>query len=97
MIGTILNVKPIIALIDGALEPVGKARGKGKAIEMMISSIPDDVRKISICQIANMEEAQELAVILREKYFDAEVTIDELGPTIGAHLGPKAIGICYKW
>jgi DegV family protein with EDD domain len=97
MIGTILNVKPIIALVDGALEPVGKARGKSKAIEMMISSIPDNVKKISICQIANMEEAQEIAAILENKYKDAEVTIDELGPAVGAHLGPKAIGICYKW
>jgi DegV family protein with EDD domain len=97
MIGTILNVKPIIALIDGALEPVGKARGKSKAIEMMISNIPDDVKKISICQISNMEEAQELADILKDKYKSAGITIDELGPVIGAHLGPKAIGICFKW
>lgn len=97
LIGSILNIKPIIALIDGVLVPKGKARGKSKAIEMMISNIPEKVEKISICQIFNMEEALEIKEILKMKYPKVEITIDVLGPVIGAHLGPKAIGICFKW
>lgn len=97
LIGSILNIKPIIALIDGALVPTGKARGKNKAIEMMISNIPEKVEKISICQIFNMEEALEIKEILGKKYPEVDITIDVLGPVIGAHLGPKAIGICFKW
>lgn len=96
-IASILDIKPIIALIDGELVPTGKARGKKKAIEMMISSIPEKVRKISICQILNMEEALEMKEILKSKYPMVDITIDVLGPVIGAHLGPKAIGICYLW
>ncbi|MDF2674032.1 MAG: putative DegV protein [Clostridiales bacterium] len=97
LIGSILNIKPIIALVDGELVPIGKARGKSKAIEMMISNIPEKVEKISICQIFNMEEALEIREILKKKYPKVDVTIDALGPVIGAHLGPKAIGICFKW
>lgn len=97
LIGSILNIKPIIALIDGALVPTGKARGKNRAIEMMISNIPEKVEKISICQIFNMEEASEIKEILGKKYPEVDITIDVLGPVIGAHLGPKAIGICFKW
>lgn len=97
LIGSILNIKPIIALVDGELVPVGKARGKSKAVEMMISNIPERVEKISICQIFNMEEALEIKEILSKKYPDVDITIDVLGPVIGAHLGPKAIGICFKW
>lgn len=63
----------------------------------MISSIPDNVKRISICHILNMEEAEELKQILQEKYPNASVSIDEVGPVIGSYLGPKAIGICYKW
>lgn len=96
-IASILDIKPIIALIDGELVPTGKARGKKKAIEMMISSIPEKVRKISICQILNMEEALEMKEILKSKYPKVDITIDVLGSVIGAHLGPKAIGICYLW
>jgi len=96
-IGTLLNIKPIIALIDGKLEPIDKVRGKGKAIEAMIANIPQEVKKINICQIQNMEEAEEVKTILQTRFPKAEISLNELGPVVGSHLGPKALGICYKW
>jgi DegV family protein with EDD domain len=96
-IGTLLNIKPIIAVIDGKLEPIDKVRGKSKAIEAMISNIPQNVKRISICQIQNIEEAEEVRDILKAKFPNAEVSLSELGPVVGAHLGPKALGVCYKW
>lgn len=96
-VGTMLNIKPVIGLSEGKLIPIEKVMGKKKAIKSMISSIPDNVKRISICHILNMEEAEELKQILQEKYPNASVSIDEVGPVIGSHLGPKAIGICYKW
>lgn len=97
VLGTLLNIRPIIALIDGKLEPIDKVRGKKKAIEAMISNIPAEVTKISVCQILNMEEALEVTELLKDKFPKAEVMINELGPVVGAHLGPLALGICYKW
>lgn len=96
-IGTLLNIKPIIALIDGKLEPIDKVRGKAKAIEAMIGNIPDNVERISLCHIDNIEEALEVQAILKDRFPKAEVIIDDLGPVVGSHLGPKALGICYKW
>lgn len=96
-IGSVLNIRPIIGLVEGKLVPIGKARGKSKAVEMMIANIPSEVKQISICHTLNEEEANELKKIMEEKFTNAWVTIDELGPVIGAHLGPKAIGICFKW
>ena len=96
-IGSMLNIKPIIALTEGKLIPIEKVKGKKKAIKSMISSIPDNVKKISICHVSNMEEAEKIKEILQKKYQNASISIDELGPVIGSHLGPKAIGICYKW
>ncbi|PKM94111.1 MAG: DegV family protein [Firmicutes bacterium HGW-Firmicutes-1] len=96
-IGSILNIKPIIALVEGKLVPVGKARGKSKAIDMMVSNIPMDVKIISICQISALEEAEQIKHILSSKFAHAHINIDDLGPVIGAHLGPKAIGICFTW
>ncbi|MBC7960333.1 MAG: DegV family protein [Vallitaleaceae bacterium] len=97
LIGSMLKVRPVIALVDGKLEPVGKVRGKNKALELMMEQIPDTVEKISICHIFALEEALLLKAQLETKFSKAEVVIDELGPVIGSHLGPKAIGICSKW
>ncbi|SHJ35960.1 EDD domain protein, DegV family [Geosporobacter subterraneus DSM 17957] len=96
-IGSVLNIRPIIGLVEGKLVPIGKARGKSKAVEMMIANIPAEVKQISICHTLNEEEANELKKIMEEKFRNAWITVDELGPVIGAHLGPKAIGICFKW
>jgi len=93
--GKLLNVKPIIALLDGALEPVDKVRGKKKALGRMIESIPGDADVISICHIFSEEEAKEYSEILKEAFPNASITIEVIGPVIGAHLGPKAMGFCY--
>ena len=97
VVGSLLNIKPIIQLKDGALQAVGKARGKKKALEMMMENIPEEVKHIYIPHIFNEEEAKELQAILRERYPKAQVELEFLGPVIGAHLGPKAMGVCSLW
>lgn len=97
LIGTVLNIKPIIGLIDGKLIPIDKVRGKNKALRSMLKDIPNDVKKISICHILNMDEAKKVKEMLEKEYKGIEISIDELGPVIGSHLGPGALGICYVW
>lgn len=94
-VGNLLNIKPIIALKDGELKLLEKIRGKNKAISAIIDKIPSDVQKIGICHILNEEEAQKLKNILQERFTHAVVGIDELGPVVGSHLGPKTLGICF--
>lgn len=94
-IGNFLNVKPIIELKNGELQLLEKVRGKNKAITGITNKIPEDVQKISICHILNMEEARKLQDTLKENFPKAIISIDEIGPVIGSHLGPKTIGICF--
>lgn len=94
-IGNLLNVKPIIELKDGELQLLEKVRGKNKAIAGIIDKIPEDAQKISICHILNITEAKKLQNSLYEKFPNVIISIDELGPVVGAHLGPKTIGICF--
>lgn len=97
MVGNLLNIRPIIKVQDGKLESVGKVRGKKKALEMMIQDIPKDAKIISIPHIFNLEEAEEVQKAIQERFPEARVSIEVLGPVIGAHLGPKALGICSLW
>lgn len=94
-LGNMLSIKPIIELQEGELKLIEKVRGSNKAINYIIDKIPESVTKISICQILNMDEAIRVKENLSRKFQKAEISIDELGPVIGAHLGPKAIGICF--
>jgi DegV family protein with EDD domain len=93
-IGNLLNIKPIIRLVDGELKLAEKARGRNKALAKIIKMVKDDVKRISVCHIMNLEEAKVMAEDLKNQYPDAVVTIDELGPVIGSHLGPKTLALC---
>ncbi|SDK82602.1 DegV family protein [Natronincola ferrireducens] len=97
LLGSLLNIRPIIALKDGKLEGIAKVRGKKKALEKMIEAIPEETSLISICHIYALEEALELKAIVEGSFPKTRVTIEELGPVIGSHLGPKALGICFKY
>lgn len=94
-VGNLLNIKPIIELRDGQLTLLEKIRGKNKAVSAIVEKISQDVQKISICHILNYEEADKLKNTLQEKFPNSVITIDELGPVVGSHLGPKTIGVCF--
>jgi len=95
VIGDVLNIKPIIMLNDGELKLMEKVRGKSKAVSNIVERIPDNVNKISICHVLNDIEAQKLKETIEQRFNNADIFIDELGPVIGCHIGPKAIGICF--
>ncbi|MBU5254688.1 DegV family protein [Tissierella praeacuta] len=94
-LGNLLNIKPIIELKDGELKLLEKLRGKNKVISAIIDRIPSNVNKIGICHVLNKEDAEKIKDLLKEKFPDAIIIIDELGPVIGSHLGPKGIGVCF--
>lgn len=94
-IGEVLNIKPIIQLKDGELKLLEKVRGKNKAINAIRSKIPNSIEKIGICHILNEKEALKLKEDLQDRFPKANISIDVLGPVIGCHLGPKAMGICF--
>lgn len=94
-LGNLLSIRPIIELLDGELKLIEKVRGDNKALSTMISKIPATVQKIGICHILNISEALKVKAILEEKFPNSLITIDELGPVIGSHLGPKTLGILF--
>ncbi len=94
-LGNLLNIKPIIELADGELKLLEKVRGTNKALSSIIDKVPANVEKIGVCHVLDEEDANKLKDKLEEKFPNAIISIDELGPVIGAHLGPKGIGICF--
>lgn len=96
-IGNLLNIKPIIGLVEGKLVSLAKVRGEKKAIEWLIEHIPDNVKKIHVNHILYLEQAENIYQQLKERFHDVEIEIDKIGPIIGSHLGPKSFGLIYYW
>lgn len=98
--GSLLNIKPILLLLNGVLEPHSKVRGRKKSLSEVLKIfdeyIDKDISKyqIAIAHAYCKDEAIELEKALNEKYnINLSYPIFDIGITIGAHTGATAIGI----
>ena len=93
-IGTLLSVKPIIAVEDGRVETADKPRTRSKSRERCIELITArPIERIAILHtLAPDVEAFRDEVIRRAGLDPAEVSVSIVGPSVGPHLGPGCVG-----
>lgn len=95
LIGGVLNIKPILTVKDGVIEPVSKVRSRKKGIvkvfEMLRESGTPEI--IAISHAACYEAAQEAEELIRTEFPAAKIVRSEIGPVIGTHTGPGCIEI----
>lgn len=94
LVGNVLKIKPIIRLKNGELDMFEKLRGRKQLINRLIALIDPSIEKISISHILAYEDSLKIKEEIEKNYQTIEVSIDELGPVIGGHLGPGSIGLC---
>lgn len=105
MAGNILNLKPIIQLVEGELAPAGKVRGSKKALEQSLNMVKEYFESISeryyqydFCVITGIDF--EGAETFKQKLSDLidepiHYPVFQLGTTIGTYTGPDIIGACF--
>jgi DegV family protein with EDD domain len=101
-LGTLLKVKPILVLQDGAIEPLEQVRSKRKAQARMLELIEEytgsngSQAKAAIAHALAPHEAQAISQELLGKLGCAQPFISDIGPVIGTHTGPGVIAVaCY--
>ena len=99
LIGKILKIIPVLTVKDGKTAILKTVRTKAKAIIAMIDQMLQDhldygIEEIIVHHINCYEQAKNLANNIREK-LKMNVNIVDIGPVIGLHVGPGAIGIVY--
>jgi DegV family protein with EDD domain len=95
MLGSMLSIKPVIVVKDGAVEQGGKVRTRSKALRFLIDQIPaGKVEMISVLH-ANAPDIDEFLKMLEPVVPDAEVVVGKIGPVVGVHTGPRLMGIAW--
>jgi len=100
MVGSLLQVKPILHFEDKKIVPFEKIRTSKKAfkrIEQLLKETADDAEEIHAVIIhAQREEfAKEWKDELEGRYPNVRFSISYFGPVIGTHLGEGGIGLCW--
>lgn len=99
LIGNVLQIKPILTVVDGETAVFKKVRTKKKAVEEIAKAVLNDIEDrglgdIVVHHINCEEEGRKLAQVLEMK-LKRTVKIQSIGPVIGLHVGPGSIGIAY--
>ncbi len=103
VIGSMINIKPILFLNpEGQLVALSSARGRKKSLSTICNDMLDCMGKyresdeaICIAHGDALEDALYLKDLILEKLPGRQVIINYVSPSIGAHSGPGAIGLCF--
>lgn len=96
MLGSMLSVKPLIHIGDGAVEEAGKQRTRKRALEWMRDQLfaAGNVEKLSILH-GQAPDIDQFLDMIAERYPRDQIRIGKIGAVIGTHGGPGVIGMCY--
>jgi DegV family protein with EDD domain len=100
LLGTALNLKPLLELRNAQIEPLEKVRTRKKALKRLVEVTVErigDVRPVYIAALhANAEEEakqvlDEICAIVKPK----ETAITFVSAAVGTHAGPGTIGLAF--
>lgn len=102
-VGQVLNIKPLLGNDEeGGLCLKDKVRGEAKIYKKITSTFVEDAKRnpeilkhAIVGHTDNIEGAEKLFKLIGEEVDTSGIIIREIGPAIGAHLGPGAVAIAY--
>jgi DegV family protein with EDD domain len=98
LVGSLLNVKPLIGMEDGIIVALGQARTRPRAyakmVELMHERNPTHAPiKIAITHVAASDQAELLLDMIKQAFDPRETLISQLSPALGVHTGPGMVGV----
>lgn len=102
LLGTALNIKPVLELRDGVVQPVDKVRTRKRAIEYILTHIGQiagerPIVRLGIIHGDVIDEALALRDAAVARYNPGEVYVSYATAVLGVHVGPGALGINAEW
>lgn len=99
-VGSLLNIKPILHVEDGKLVPIERIRGSKRLLSRMMAIMEDrgtdfSNQIVGISHGDDLETAEKLAELIKEKFKVKDIIIEMVGSVIGAHSGPGTIALFF--
>lgn len=100
LLGSLLNIKPLISMQDGEIIAVGQAHSRDEAFRLITRLIEKAAGasgkiKAAYMHAAAREETLKLKYLVEEWVNVVESMVAELSPALGIHSGSGTAGVCY--
>ncbi len=96
LIANLLNIKPVLAVIDGAIVPYKKTRGYEKCVDLAMELAFEGYKQEEefnyvVAVVQDNEKAVEVNKRIQQLYPNAKGSIITIGPALSVHAGPRAV------
>ena len=100
LLGSALNLKPILQIEDGIIKPLAKVRTRRKALEKVYELLAEQLAgaervHMAVINVAAKQEAARFKQQLVQRFHPVEIMDTECSPVIGAHAGPGTVGVAF--
>ncbi|TMC50139.1 MAG: DegV family protein [Chloroflexi bacterium] len=100
LLGSVLNIKPVLQVLDGRIEPFDRVRTYQRALERIAGTVAAAVGETGRGAVVAVGHADcpEDARLLAEKvapHCDGDPEITPIGPIVGCHAGPGTLGLAF--
>lgn len=96
VMGAVLQVKPLISVMDGRPELLGKVRTQRKALDRLVEHVglKAPFLALAVLHVGVPQLAADLADRLAAFHPRDRIMVKEVGVAVATHLGPGAVGVC---
>jgi DegV family protein with EDD domain len=99
LLGSLLNIKPLIGMKDGIIVALGQARSRSGAYQAMAGMVAEAIgggkAKVAYVHAGALGEVEKIKRLVEEQVEVVESFIAELSPALAVHTGPGTAGLCY--
>ena len=100
LLGTALNIKPLLHLEEGSIEPLAQVRTKRKAVTQMLEIAEERLggkrmAEAAVLDVDSPKEGERVIEQVRDRFGISTVYRTTVSPVIGAHAGPGTVGIAF--
>ena len=97
LLGTLLQLKPVLAIVDGEVRPVERIRTRSRALERLEALVKQHapLEALAVLYTTTLDEAEALGQRLKPHLFQGEPIVARAGATIGTHGGPGLLGAAF--
>jgi DegV family protein with EDD domain len=100
LMGSLLNIKPIIGMKEGEIVALGTARSQLKAYRRMVDLMQQKVSegtpiKVAFTHVAAREQLERLQGLVMERFDCIETIVTQLSPALAVHSGPGTVGVSF--
>jgi DegV family protein with EDD domain len=97
LLGSMLSLKPIVELQDGTVEAGAKVRTRTRALRYLVDQVRNNPGLENLAVLhGDAPDLDEFLAMLDPLYPRDQIVIGDLGAVIGAHAGPRTIGVVFQ-